>query len=76
MRICIRSDTFVPTFWLPLIRTPESVKEILNRIHNKDTKSNDMNNDRLVSETTISDSSTKRKTKQKKSNISIMWIKD
>jgi hypothetical protein len=66
---------------VPDIRAPEQVKDILNRIHNLQpstikpsaTETQDetsSNNDRLVSETTLSESKKKGR-KPKKSNISI-----
>ena len=75
----IHASQLKPT--IPDIRAPDQVKDILNRIHNvqpstikpsvtetqDDTSSN---NDRLVSETTLSESKKKGR-KSKKSNISI-----
>jgi hypothetical protein len=66
---------------LPDIRAPTQVKDILNRIHNlqpstikpSNTETQDetsSNNDRLVSETTLSESKKKGR-KPKKANISI-----
>jgi hypothetical protein len=68
---------------IPSIKAPENVKDILNRIHNlqpsgvktklnnnTDTQEESATNDRLLSESTLSDS-VKRKSKTK-SNISIM----
>ena len=66
---------------VPDIRAPDQVKDILNRIHNikpstikpSATETQDetsSNNDRLVSETTLSESKKKGR-KSKKSNISI-----
>jgi hypothetical protein len=66
---------------VPDIRAPDQVKDILNRIHNlqpsaikpSNTDTQDessTNNDRLVSETTLSESKKKGR-KPKKSNISI-----
>jgi predicted Holliday junction resolvase-like endonuclease len=69
--VAANSKPRLPSPKATVITTPDNVKDILNRIHNK-SNSNTKNNDRLVSETTISDSSTKRKTKAKKSNISII----
>jgi hypothetical protein len=70
---------------IPDIRAPENVKDILNRIHNlqpknklSNTETQDdttSNNDRLVSEITITDSNSKRKQPKrqlKKANISII----
>jgi hypothetical protein len=70
----------------PMIRTPDQVKEILNRIHNiqpnnikqTNTETQDetsSNNDRIVSETTLSDTNPNKKKyvkKPKKSVISII----
>jgi hypothetical protein len=69
---------------LPM-RAPDEVKDILNRIHNfkestikpSNTETQDdssTNNDRIVSETTISENNPRKKAvrKQKKSNISIL----
>jgi hypothetical protein len=67
------------------IKAPESVKDILNRLHSlqptkvntnplTDTQDESANNDRLLSETTLSDS-TKRKSAtktKKKANISVI----
>ena len=68
---------------MPSIKTPDNVKDILSRIHNlqpsgvktklnnnTDTQEESATNDRLLSESTLSDS-VKRKAKSK-SNISIM----
>jgi hypothetical protein len=66
----------------PLINTPQNVQEILSRIHNlqpakgkintnSDTQDESANNDRLVSESTVTDSA-KKNAKKKKSGISIM----
>jgi hypothetical protein len=69
---------------VPDIRAPEQVKSILDRLHNikpSNIKSNNTdtqdestsNNDRIVEESTVSESNNKKKPlrKQKKSNISI-----
>jgi hypothetical protein len=68
---------------IPDIRAPEQVKNILDRLHNikpsnirsnnTDTQDESSNNDRIVEESTVSESNNKRKPlrKQKKSNISI-----
>ena len=66
----------------PLINTPQNVQEILSRIHNlqpakgkintnTDTQDDSANNDRLVSESTVTDSA-KKNGRKKKSGISIM----
>ena len=70
---------------IPDIRAPSQVKDILNRIHNlqpstiksgaSDTQDEtSSNNDRLISETTLSDANPKKRTvrKTKKSGISII----
>ena len=70
----------------PTIRTPDQVKDILNRIHNiqpnnikqSNTETQDetsSNNDRIVSESTLSDTNPNKKKyarKPKKSGISII----
>jgi hypothetical protein len=54
----------------PLIQTNESVRDVLNRLHNRDADTQDtqeestINNDRLLSDTTASES--KKKGKKKK----------
>ena len=68
-----------PASNIPEIRAPSQVKDILNRIHNlkpsHETQEETSNNDRIVSESTISElNSTAQKKKaalKKKSNISI-----
>jgi hypothetical protein len=68
----------------PSIRAPDKVKDILNRIHNlqptninqNNTETQDessVNNDRIISDSTISETNSKRKYNKKvtKSNISI-----
>ena len=75
----VKTGTINPS--IPDIRAPDQVKDILNRIHNYQpstikqsaTETQDdtaSNNDRLVSETTLSESKKKGR-KPKKSNISI-----
>jgi hypothetical protein len=75
-----------PSVDQPMIRTPDQVKEILNRIHNiqpnnikqTNTETQDetsSNNDRIVSESTLSDNNPNKKKyvkKTKKSAISII----
>jgi hypothetical protein len=68
---------------MPSIKTPENVKEILNRIHNvkptvkaqinsgTETQDESANNDRLLSDSTLSESKKKGR-KPAKSNISIL----
>jgi hypothetical protein len=70
----------------PVIRTPDQVKDILNRIHNlqptnikqSNTETQDetsSNNDRIISESTLSESNPNKKKyarKPKKSGISII----
>ena len=67
---------------IPDIRAPEQVKSILDRLHNikpsnvrsnnTDTQDESSNNDRIIEESTVSESNKKKSVrKQKKSNISI-----
>ena len=67
---------------VPDIRAPEQVKSILDRLHNikpsnvrsnnTDTQDESSNNDRIIEESTVSESNKKKPVrKQKKSNISI-----
>jgi hypothetical protein len=73
----ITADKLRPN--VPDIRAPDQVKDILSRLHNikqSNTETQDdtsSQNDRLVSETTLSESNPKKKMqrKAKKSNISI-----
>ncbi len=67
---------------VPDIRAPEQVKNILDRLHNinpsnirstnTDTQDeSSSNNDRLIEESTVSESNKRKQVKKKKSNISI-----